>query len=910
MPTYEQLSQQLYGEQNFRSDVNFICCPEIILDSEKGSEVFLKVKEAISQYRNLTDFLNKIEASHFERKYLFILSIALCIQKNGEEMIDDGGYWKMFNHYLGVEPSSNNKTKILYLLKSFCKNHDIPFFDIYQNEKQKNIVGRIYSLLPLTQKELYALCFMVRKVGTVGYSDFSTLSEIALSGYEDIFDSTTIGVLENLNDHIKICNTDFDNVPVDNWCKYFQAYLDRFSNNLENLTIPADINDELEKTLSESGYTHFSLQDHLSFYFQSDHGNEIRKFLIQSKKSSIEIVNNGKPVNIRRLSIQVNIEGRMEKKSMEIGKFLVTSHPDNSTWNEIQVSKNRRVAWQEIIGYMEVIDCALLIGNEMGKDQIQKFLKFHQVPNSDIPIEIIGKYKSIDYGVFIEMTGGLTAGRGVYFWFGLPKMTVHNAAQDEIVIQLDGETINTQDACLNDRFNSYIKNRIRDGQEFLAGNEMYKLDFIYRGKPLRSSLQIQGIKTNLEILPPIYQNNEADCPIGPRDCNDAIMTTDYTGLELIENDEHLLHWISSYGNNGVEYDHFQRAVNETHGNNNNKGVIIGSRSELVKLTKILLEQFIGLGYIESFLFNERKIRYRVNPAFFLCTHDGFLLLSGGRSWFETKKLLNQVSPKISNSVTINDVGLPRIIKIDPQTTSIQIKLDSPDVCLVNYGFKGFQIVRGGLGNRVSYPLSILTQFYISEMENTILGPGENLLSGNVTYLRYDPKILDYVKIGSIHELERFDVFKPVQSYKPVLYVFQRQEDRDGEPWIFANEVVLGKHHEALYFSLAMRNNGNRTNLGWIYDKTKQKIYIPRRVNVPNQIRHSLQCVVGAYTKVRFALQDLAKREVLLPKFGREGIHWCNQQQNAYELEEFSCIPNSFIGPLEEKLSITINILPL
>ena len=58
----------------------------------------------------------------------------------------------MFNHYHGVEPSSNIKTKILHLLKSFCKNHDIPFFDIYQDEKHKNIVGRIYSLLPLTQK--------------------------------------------------------------------------------------------------------------------------------------------------------------------------------------------------------------------------------------------------------------------------------------------------------------------------------------------------------------------------------------------------------------------------------------------------------------------------------------------------------------------------------------------------------------------------------------------------------------------------------------------------------------------------------------------------------------------------------------------------------------------------------------
>ncbi|MEN9884481.1 MAG: hypothetical protein RLZZ420_1698, partial [Bacteroidota bacterium] len=456
----------------------------------------------------------------------------------------------------------------------------------------------------------------------------------------------------------------------------------------------------------------------------------------------------------------------------------------------------------------------------------------------------------------------------------------------------------------------HIKNRIRDGQEFLAGNEMYKLDFTYRGQSLRSSLQIQGIKTNLEFLPPINQNNEAACPIGPRDCNDSIMTNDYADLELIENDEHLLHWISSYGNNGVEYEHFQRAVNEIHGRSTYVGVNIGSHSELVRLTKIFLEQFIGLGYIESFLFNDRKIRYRVNPACFLCTHDGFLLLSGGRSWYETKKLLDQVSPKMSNCIKIYNVGLPRIIKIDPQTLNIQINLDKPDLCLANYGFKGFQIVRGGLGNRVSYPLSILTQFSISEMEKTILGPGENLLSGNVTYLRFDPKTLDYVEIGSIYELKQFNVFKPVQSYKPVLYIFQRHEYRDGEPWILANEVILGKHHEALYFSLTMRNNGNRTNLGWIYDKTRKKIYIPRRVNLPNQIRHSLQCVVGAYTKVRFALQDNANGEALLPVIDNQGITWCNQQQNAYELEEFSCVPNSFIGPLQEKLSITINILSI
>jgi hypothetical protein len=208
MPTYEQLSRQLYREQDFRSDVNFICCPEIILDSEKVSEVFLKVKEEISKHRNLTDFLNKIEASAFELKYLFILSIALCIQTNGGEMIEDTGYWKMFSYYLGVKPNSNNRSHILRMLNSFCKNHKIPFFDIYQNNRQINIVGRVYSLLPFTQNELYALCFMARKVGTVEYRDFSKISEIALSGYEDIFDPTTIGVLEKLNDQIKICYTD------------------------------------------------------------------------------------------------------------------------------------------------------------------------------------------------------------------------------------------------------------------------------------------------------------------------------------------------------------------------------------------------------------------------------------------------------------------------------------------------------------------------------------------------------------------------------------------------------------------------------------------------------------------------------------------------------------------------------
>jgi hypothetical protein len=57
MPTYDQLSRQLYREQNFHSDVNFICCPEIILDSEKVNDVFLKVKEQISQNPNFTDFL-------------------------------------------------------------------------------------------------------------------------------------------------------------------------------------------------------------------------------------------------------------------------------------------------------------------------------------------------------------------------------------------------------------------------------------------------------------------------------------------------------------------------------------------------------------------------------------------------------------------------------------------------------------------------------------------------------------------------------------------------------------------------------------------------------------------------------------------------------------------------------------
>lgn len=336
MPTYDQLSTQLYREQNFHSDVNFICCPEIILDSEKVNAVFLKVNEEISQTRNLTDFLNKIEASYNGLKYLFILSIALCIQRNGGEIIEDNGYWNMFSHYLGVEPNANNKSHILRMLKSFCKNHKIPFFDIYQNNSQINFVGRVYSLLPFTQNELYSLCFMAQKVGTVGYNDFSTLSEIALSGYEDIFQSTTIRVFEKLNDQIKICDTDFDNVTVTNWSEYFQSYFDRFSNNLDKLTIPDDITKELENTLSESGSSHFSLPDDLSFYFQSDQNNHIGRFLTQSKKSSIEIVNSVIPGNISRLSIAINVEGKLEKKTMEKGKFLVTSDPANGTWKEIR----------------------------------------------------------------------------------------------------------------------------------------------------------------------------------------------------------------------------------------------------------------------------------------------------------------------------------------------------------------------------------------------------------------------------------------------------------------------------------------------------------------------------------------------------------------------------------------------
>lgn len=916
MEEYFRLSTQLFKCQNFNEGnrVQFLCSPQAILDDQTAQVYFDVVRYGIATAGGLGRFIKILTHSITERKYLFLLSLLLCIQPDERATNRENGYWDTYKRNLGKIPNEDQKAAILEMLKRFCEKRNIPFFDIYQNTRRTNFCGRIYSLLPFAREELYGMGYLFQREQVDDPCDFSIVCEIALSGYQNIFNATTIEAMGNRNDPVRILKEQIDTLPngIANWGDYFQAFLDVYTTEIRGLEIPEGFQNKFGEKLADGGNPAPMTLDSLEFYFRVGVGGRVTHFITQPKRGAYANmqVTDITEANARASYTWVEIQsgGQIRRLKLPSGGFIVTREQFNGEWLKIRFSKARKLYLNEMAGYVNVINIEQQIDNRIHSNALDGFLKYVPANPQDIPEYILREYDNIDDGTFIEMTGGLTAGHGTYFWFALPLLVVHNRPARDIEMRFNGEVVMAQIEGLNERFERHIQNRIRNGNTIPFGEGEAQLEFVL-GKRVLHSLKIKSPNIEMPFLPREGHPFDSTHPLGIRECNAGQFNNNYGDIDLIEKDEHLLHWITWYGDKGVDYAQFRNAVNEIYRNLNHRFQNGEPGLDTVKLTKRVLEQFIGLGYIDTSISGGR-IRYMSQPACFLSTHDGYLLLSGGRAWPETKRLLDEVRPTQSGDVVVDGVALPRIFKLDPTAILTKMNLDRNDICLAIYGFKGFQIVRGGLGNRASYPLSILIQFSISEMEKTILGPGESLLSGNVTYLRYDPKTLDYVEICSISELKQFDIFKPVQSYKPVLYVFQRQEYRDGEPWIFANEVLLGNHHEAVYFSLSMCNYGIRTNIGWIYDKKNHKLYIPRRVNMPNQIRHSLQCVVGSYTTVRYALQDLKKMEALLPEFDEKGIKWCTQQKNAYELEEFSCIPNSFIEPLEEKLSIIINILPL
>ena len=918
---YLQESTKLYNKWNSytsgQSKRNFCTLEKSLEDSQITFFYYKIINEEIKNRKGLGKFLDFILETTYDKKYLFLLSFVTSIQENYEQ---EDYYWEKIKINLGINnPSQEQKMKILKIFNLFCKGNRIPFFDVYQNSNPNltNFCGRIYSLLPFTSNEIYALTYLLNKEETLESNDYYQIYEFVITVYRKLFNRVTLEALENHHEPIKIFKAEYDYLPFENkeelfeMGEYFQSFFESYCNELKTIKITKEQQNKIESLLDYSKAASLSYND-FQFYFKTDIENKITEFYIRPKyDQEVEVQDYSGTGKGGNAYIEYKFIGTDATKKLKLPKeeFLVVENEQNKKWLEIKFSKTNKVFKKEIRGHICINEVGLQLCKGNNFRIYNEIFIFHRNLPDEIPIKILEKYSQIDDGSFIEMTGGLAAGRNSYFWFGIPNMIVHNNDQKNIRLQIDDEEIRTQGDSLNEKFQRFVENKIKNGINIFIengdNNQSSVLEFFVDNKKLQS-LRIERQDMLIQLLKNNTIQIEENYPCSNSFCNTVSFSNDYSEFELIEKDQHLLHWISWFAEKGVSYLQFKNAIQIICKKEVVAELEIDS-SEIIKLTKRIIEQFIGLGYIST-SYHNNQLRYYANKSHFISTHDGSLILTGARSWKETKILLDKISPLIGKRLNISlqniKIGLPRILKLNPKHTDTQIKLDRNPI-LQKYSFIGYDKVNGGQGVSKSFPLLLVNSYSCNE--NEILENGQTLITSIEGYERLNLTNLEYTLFNNINDLVPYDLIKSKRNNPTRHYIFQRLENNDGELNLICRQVISGKVEDAIYLSLKMHSNLNKHNIGWVYKRSSLTLYIPRIANLPHQLRHALQCATGCYSETGFSKRNF--NTPAIPNIDNDNITLNKESSKGmFELELFYCVPPDFIPLIEEKLSITITTI--
>lgn len=917
--TYTKMSARIYNEWgiNKNNPINFFCDPNILFDEVKITSIIDLVKEEINTQKTFGKFLDKINEKSFSEKYLFLLTFVLLISGNDE---DESSYWKKFNDWFGFKPQNKNIDKILSIFYSFCKHHKIPFFDVYQNDKQTNFCGRIYSLLPFTKNEINALAYIYQLGEMDGeQNDYYRLSEIVLSGYQPLFNNATLNGFKNLHDTINVLNNVIDFLPegLKNFGDFFGYFLLNHSGFVKSVPVNDEINQKYKNILEEKVESHITKND-FYYFFKFNEFKKLTQFYINPRKGSVKIINNNssKIIKSKKPFFIIEFNETVKLLDMPYGKYLAVEDSFNNEWVEIKIDKNQKVYKDKIVGYVDINNNqSILLCNNTSSDKLNSIITFKSLKSEKDSVDfnnLLNEYQNIDDGTIIQFTGGLRGSNGSYFWFALPYIDVHNNSVTNISMMLGDIMIRTQGENLKAKFLQFIENRIKhDESPFLAqyadGILFTKLDFIL------NNTTIETLKIQLppkEVLMESSHAIDINCK-SPVDssfqCSCDLFINDLTDKHEIEKDQNLLHWLSWYVDSGVTYEQIKNAIQLLYFKNYGENQINQEISELPKLVKRVIQQYIGLGYINTIIKNG-QVRYITSKARFIITHDGFLLLIGARSWENTLRLLLHNKNLIfGQRKKINEfIVLPRIIKLDVKTLNNRLLIDK-DAMLSNYAKIGYTPRVANCQLDKSYPLCNLNNYSYNIDE--INSQNYYVIRDINKYKYFDLVLLKDIKISNIGSVKLFSILRPTHNTYADSLIVIGQEVQDNEDCIRAINVSKGKEDEIVYLSLFLQKNNCPenyipANLGWVYKKSTSNLYVPVKANMPHQIRHALQCAVGSYTDTRFAVRD--EKNAPFPLINNDEICWCEQQtRGSFELEIFNCIPYSFIPILQEKLLIEI-----
>jgi hypothetical protein len=889
MVTYKSLSTILYREVELDQKVKFICSPSTYLSDEYRAEAIRLINEEIRSANGLTQYINRLGQKSFSEKYLFILGLIFCIPEDSDSERPDADYWRSFLQLSADNRSSTFNKSLLEIVGQFCRKHCIPFFDVYQNRNRTNICSRIYSLLPFTRGELTAISYIVKKEGIADESSFSIIKELVLTSYSALFNRATIEALKYSDEEVNCLLSQTDYAPQQyTFTNFFSDYLNTYASVIYQIEIDKCDIESFEEKLSRKATRQIGFKD-FNFFFKTNEGR-LSSIYLELKGASPGDVHFelGMPLSTSQIPIskilKYHYDGTAKSVKLDFTqRYFVTQQPQDNGWYQLKTNFDRRIYEKEIVGFTTLVEEGNLF------PCLEK--------ETPAPEDLIRVYNNIQSSIEVQLDGGLANFRERYMWFAIPEIILHNAGINDISLSLNGVAIQNEGRTIKDKFVRYVENRRNGGVSTLFHGDVSKHNLLVisgRGGQHIRTLEIEQQnfcvekqKTRLEITA---------CPIeGQVRLKSTSHRYDAIKHDCTNRGEHLLFWVSRFKDRGVSYFELRNAIlsiyfaNRTFEQNNS------FQNDFSKITKRIIEQFIGLGFMEV---NEvgGELRYVSKKSQFIVTHYGQLLYTGGSSYLDLKKILEAGIAEVDEpQMLLDKYPLPYILKRKISSDSlVHLSQNTEFTSSIAQGLE-YNIKNGSFSTQ-SFPLYLVRSF-----EFNLQDLREQHRSDMQGMELFDAESLCWKPMKAPADVIQGVIIQCREYGKQVRFIAGQQLMKDGQTVIKLFRVKGDEFADALYFS---NSKATKRFMGWIYDNKNCCLYIPIRLNVPHQIRQALQSCMGTYTRT-FFVQAATLGSL---KGTINGGHLLLKEElfkSSIEMERFEGIPEGFLSEIKEKLNIEV-----
>jgi hypothetical protein len=283
------------------------------------------------------------------------------------------------------------------------------------------------------------------------------------------------------------------------------------------------------------------------------------------------------------------------------------------------------------------------------------------------------------------------------------------------------------------------------------------------------------------------------------------------------------------------------------------------------------------------------------------------MLTGARSAFQLKKFIEDSMRskglKVDETFKLFDgIQMPSLIKYETNSNA--------DKSIIDVGFKkdigtteayqtvGCEIISNDINKSSvrSFPLHLISTYNGSK--SCIFRESNSLAQNIDEFKMFSKETLVFEKIKSFDSVLEGSILE-TNKYGYKRYIAGKKEERDGVVCLGIYEVFYDKNVDGLYY---YEVDSPPIDFGWIHNISKQLLYIPRKVNVPNQIRIALQCAVGSYTSTCFV--EPLERGIYKPKLNNGQLSFMKElQKGSIEMEVFTGITPNLLSAIEKKLNI-------